>query len=484
VNKAIKWVVLVLVLAGAGWFFFVRDTAPAEAPRQSLTTAPAERRDISISAEATGVLEPIRTVEVKSRASGEVLKVAAQTGDKVTAGSLLAEIDPRDVENAYQQAVADLEAARVKASTSGAQRKRLEALRQSGVITQQEFEAAYETAASAQAALVRAQTNLQLAKEQRADATIKAPIDGTIIERTVEPGVIIASATQNVSGGTTLFKMADLGAMQVRTSIDETDIGKVVPGQEVEVRVEAFQNRVFRGEVLKIEPQSVTEQSVTMFPVLVSIDNRRGFLMPGMNAEVTIKVADAKNALTVPVGAVVSMRQARTTARLFGVPDEAMTEVLRRPDRAGGDAVRDPEQAPGADGARAAPVAALPESEGAVLTRAARGVRGSGDGPSAGGAEAPAASEEAERSAATQRPGVVFVAQPDGTHQPRRVMVGLSDWDYAQVLSGLEEGERVGLVSAVQLNQSNQERNERMRQRMGGPMGAGGGGGGPRGPRR
>ena len=337
-KQRIGWAALVVaVIAGGGWAWLGREPAEAASATGPKTEA-AARRSIEINAEASGVLEPILTVEVKSRASGEVKSVNAETGDRIEAGTLLAEIDPRDVENAWLQAVADLEAARVKSSTTGAQQKRLETLRQSGVITQQEYEGAYEAASSAKAALVRAQTNLQLAKERRSDSTIRAPIAGTIIERTVEPGVIIASATQNVSGGTTLFKMADLSAMQVRAKVDETDIGKVAPGQTVAVKVEAYPGRSFRGEVLKIEPQSVIEQNVTMFPVIVRLSNAEGLLRPGMNAEVTIQVARQRDALTVPAGAVVTMRQARATARMLGLSDEAIASTLRPPQRAHPDA--------------------------------------------------------------------------------------------------------------------------------------------------
>ena len=88
------------------------------------------------------------------------------------------------------------------------------------------------------------------------DTDVRAPITGTIIEKTVEPGTVIASTTQNVSGGTTLMKMADLTTVQVRTRVDETDIGKIQPGMRTRVTVAAYPNQPFDGEVLKIEPQA------------------------------------------------------------------------------------------------------------------------------------------------------------------------------------------------------------------------------------
>ena len=121
-----------------------------------------------------------------------------------------------------------------------------------------------------------------------------APITGTIIEKTVERGQVISSPTSDVGGGTVLLKMADLNLVQVRTLVDETDIGKIQAGQRATVTVDAYPNRPFEGTVLKIEPQAETEQNVTMFPVLVRIENRNGLLRPGMNAEVEIHVGRAR----------------------------------------------------------------------------------------------------------------------------------------------------------------------------------------------
>ena len=103
---------------------------------------------------------------------------------------------------------------------------------------------------------------------------------------------MITSTTQAVSGGTMLMKMADLTTVQVRTRVDETDIGKIQPGMPTRVTVAAYPNQPFDGEVLKIEPQAIVEQNVTMFSVLIKIANRGGLLKPGMNADVQIQIAN------------------------------------------------------------------------------------------------------------------------------------------------------------------------------------------------
>jgi HlyD family secretion protein len=263
---------------------------------------------------------------VKSKASGEVLGLFVETGDNVPRGTTLAQIDPRDVQNALDQAQADLEVAEVQAQTAGAHRERTEALRQANVVTQQEYENAIQSAANARASLVRAQTNLQLARERRGDVSIDAPIAGTVIERTVEVGQIIASATSNVSGGTTLLRMADLSEMQVRALVDETDIGQVMAGQDVEVSVDAYPDRVFSGRVLKIEPQAVVEQNVTMFPVLVRLQNLEGLLRPGMNASIAVRISEKLGVPTVPNEAVVAPQDAAGVAAALGIDPSGLEE--------------------------------------------------------------------------------------------------------------------------------------------------------------
>lgn len=473
-SKKVILVIGVLAVAAAG-VYFVRGRSAQKTSQRELPTAEAKRLDLEIVAEASGLLEPIRVVEVKSKASGEVLRVLVETGSKVEQGDLLTEIDPRDVQNALTQAEADLESAQVRLKTVEAQRQRMEALRATGVVTQQELETAVDSAATARAALVRADTNLQLARERRKDVTIRAPIAGTILERTIEPGLIIASATSNVSGGTTLFKMADMAEMQVRAKIDETDIGKIHSGQEARVSLEAYPSRNFIGEVVKIEPQAVVEQNVTLFPVLIRLKNPEGLLKPGMNAEVSIEIASRENVVTVPNTAVVSPREAASAAATLGL-DEAAVRATLRP--GGASPASGQEQPPGDQGQQANSQGQQPNGQ--VVQAAAQGQQPTGQEPQ------PSGSRRQRGGNPDRRPGVVFVQQ-EGGPQPRRVLLGLSDWENSEVISGLEAGEKVLLVSVAQLQQQQQQSVERMRQRTGGVIpGAGGGarGGGGGGGRR
>jgi HlyD family secretion protein len=275
-----------------------------------------------ITAEATGNVEPVRKIEVKSKASGEVLRLHVDVGDLVQPGDLLAEIDPRDVINAFEQAVADLNVSRIRAEISEAQLERSTRLFEAGVITEQEFEGQRSDYANAQASLVKAETNKELRELQRYDVTIRAPSAGTILTRNVEEGTVIQSASSNVSGGTALFVMADLNEVQIRVLVDETDMGQIQPGQETSVAVEAYPGRTFPGVVEKMEPQAVNQQNVTMFPVIVRLDNRQGLLKPGMNAEVETLLVERPNVLIVPNNAVVQPTEVAPAASVLGLDPE------------------------------------------------------------------------------------------------------------------------------------------------------------------
>ncbi|TVP50025.1 MAG: efflux RND transporter periplasmic adaptor subunit, partial [Gemmatimonadales bacterium] len=261
-------------------------------PAPTLSTSDVIRRNLQITAEATGTLEPIRTIEVKSKASGEVQQVMVDTGDRVEPGTLLVTIDARDVQNDYDQSEADHEVAQERLNISENQLRRSEELLAAGVITRQEHEGRNLEFANARAALVRAQTNLELARLRLQDVTIRSPLHGTVLSKTVEEGAVIQSASGSVSGGTTLLTIANLDIVQVRTLIDQTDVGRLEAGMTAHVRVEALPDRMFEGKVEKIEPQAVVQQNVIMFPVVVHLDNPDGLLKPGMSAEVTVIVAE------------------------------------------------------------------------------------------------------------------------------------------------------------------------------------------------
>jgi HlyD family secretion protein len=491
----------------------------SEAP--SLQAQPVVRQNMRITAEATGNVEPVREVEVKSKASGEVLRLHVDVGDEVQPGDLLAEIDPRDVINAYEQAVADLNVAQVRAEISEAQLQRATALFEAKVITEQEFESQRSDYANTQASLVKAETNKELRELQRYDVTIRAPSAGTILTRNVEEGTVIQSASSNVSGGTALFVMADLNEVQIRVLVDETDMGQIRPGLEASVEVEAYPGRVFPGVVEKMEPQAVNQQNVTMFPVIVRLDNRNGMLKPGMNAEVETLLVERPNSLVVPNNAVVQPTEVAPAAAVLGMDPEieldyslyarlaeeaGLGSIRMRGARGGmgergGDTGGQPSVSPpqagavgqqevgdSASAARSNRRAMMQELRAKVesgeitqdsldaVTASFRAQMGS-QAPGSGLVDAGAMTEMNPalsgllNTSATPRPAVAFVMLPDSTLELRQVLMGVNDWDNTEILAGLEEGEMVALIGVAQLMQEQEDMRNRMMGRGMMPMG-------------
>jgi len=421
-----------------------------------------------ITADAIGNVEPIRRVEVKSKASGEILRLYVAVGDEVRLGELLAEIDPRDVRNASDQAKADIEVAETRFDISKAQLERSEELMASGVISPQEHESRNLEFANSRATLIKAQTNMELAELRLEDVTIRAPVAGTILEKSVEEGQVIQSASQNVSSGTTLLVMANLDLIQVRTWLDESEMGEIVPNMTAVVKVDAYPNRTFVGVVDKIEPQAVVQQNVTLFPVIVRLDNASRLLRPGMNTEVGIEIAEVPDVLLIPNNAVVMPQDAVPAAMVLGLDADAIdmqSMFAGGRGRGGGYGAR-------TEGAR--PAGANRGGEGGYAREGqgrSRALHQSGDGTVAAQHRGGPTTAGPMRGA---RRAVAFVVGEDGAIEPRAVMTGWNDWDYTQVVSGLNEGDLVALIGLAQLQARQEEFLDRIRSRSG-PLGSRGG---------
>ena len=191
----------------------------AEQPLK-ISTAAVERRTIVVQAEATGIIEPINVVEVKSRASGQIIEMPVETGSLVTPGSLIVQLDTRDVQNQFDQAKADLQSSEASLAVAEQNKKRSDDLFRGQIITAQENEQAGLTYQNALANIVRARTNLDLAQQRLEDARVVAPVRGTIISKPVALGQVIQSGTQAVGGGTTIVQMADLTKVRARAMVN------------------------------------------------------------------------------------------------------------------------------------------------------------------------------------------------------------------------------------------------------------------------
>jgi HlyD family secretion protein len=251
-----------------------------------------------------------------------------------------------------------------------------------------------------------------------------------VIAKNVELGTVISSPTKDVGGGTVLLTMANLDTVQIRTRVDETDIGKIQPGLQATITVEAYPNRMFSGRVLKIEPQATVEQNVTMFPALVRIANPGHVLMPGMNAEVEIHIGRREDVVAVPYAALRTPRDLSSAVGVLGLDPKQVEEALGRSRRpAAGDSAR-----ARPDSTRARPAGGRPRGGG--------GAGGSGS-------------------------FIVFVLR-DGRPEPTMIRTGLTDLDFMEVLDGVAPGDTVAVLPSASLVDSQERMRERIERLTGG----------------
>lgn len=446
-----------------------------EAPLPVYQAEAVEKRDIIVTAQAAGAIYPDTVVEVKSKASGEVLDIRVETGQEVTRGTLMVRIDRRIPLNRVSQAQAqyDVALARLKNAESVAQRSK--ELLAAQAITQQEYESSQLEVANTRAQVIQTRVELENARISLNDTDVSAPMNGTVIRKSVERGAVISSPTSDVGGGTVLLTMADLTLVQVKTFVDETDIGKLQPGMTADVTVEAFPNRPFKGEVLKIEPQADTIQNVTMFPVLVRIPNADGALKPGMNAEVRINVGRANDVIAVPNAALRTERDVTSAATVLGIGEADLQRMLEEARTASAGAAS-------ADSARADTImrtsnASAPRDSGARRPGTApRGAPAQAGGAAPNGMQPRGASPQAGggRMGGSRRAGgaggryIVFTLR-DGKPTPVYVTTGITDLDYTEVKSGLAVGDSVLMLPSASLIQSQQNLQERMGRNAGLP---------------
>ena len=295
----------------------------------ALPTTTVSKGDIAVRVQATGIVEPINPVDIKSKASGQIIQMPVEVGNVVKKGQTLAQVDPRDVKNKYDQAVADDLVSVAGLEKALRDRARKDSLFAKHVITASEHDSTRSSYSAALSDLASSRANLDLAKQMLEDASVEAPISGTIISRPITNGMLITSNT-SANGGTTLMTLADLSVVRMRVTIDEVEMANVRVGEAATVAVDAFPDHPFDGVIEKIEPQATVTQGVTFFPVMVSIPNKEGLLMPGMNGEVTIKAADLHNVIQVPIDAIRATNELAPVTRMFNIPIDTLTGELRR----------------------------------------------------------------------------------------------------------------------------------------------------------
>ncbi len=363
-----KWVVLlVLASAGGGWWWWRgRNGSATDATPPKL--AKVERGDIEVLVVANGVVRPRASIEVKSKASGRVVSYQYGEGSPVTKGKLLVELDKAmeqrnvrkeeislrtaqaklrqaeadtlvlksDLQKALRNAEAEMDSAAMDRQTLEERLRRLRELFDQKLASREELETSENALKATQSRERQAQANKEYAKDQEhaiakkqsevdlakaeverqellveeanerlADTKVPSPMDGILIQKNVDEGQIISSGVSAVSGGTVLGIVADLSQMYVEASVDETDIGKVKIDDRATVTADSYPKSTFTGKVVHIAPQGEVEANITIFKVLVLLDDTaREKLRPMMSTKVEVAVDGKKGVLRVPSDAV------------------------------------------------------------------------------------------------------------------------------------------------------------------------------------
>ncbi len=400
-RKLVVILVVVLVAAAVGVFLLTR---PKKARYKTSVVA---RGDVSVSVSATGTVNPVNQVTVGSQVSGTLEKVLVDFNDHVTAGQVLARIDPRNYQSALEQAKANLASAQASLTQAQLTSARAETLYASGLMAYSDY--------------LQAKTDLELAKAKRdqvhasydqaqtnlAYTTITAPMSGIVVAREVDAGQTVAASLQSPN----LFTIADLSEMQVEVSIDEADVGKLDTGLTATFNVDAYPESAFAGKLVQVRNQPVVSSNVTTYIGIVRVANPGMLLKPGMTANVKIIVWAVDNVLTVPNAAL-----ATKLASTLGFSSAARSQT---------------------------------SGQSGVNRRNATGAgqrRGFRPGATAAGdSSRPGARPDTAARAAAVTPAVtktVYVLQ-NGKPVPREVEIGMADGANTEVVRGLEEGELV-----------------------------------------
>lgn len=325
------------------------------------------RGDVARSVVATGKIQPITKVEVKSKASGIVEKLYVDINNRVRKGQPLAQLDQQEIRAQVEAQRAQLAAAQANVSTFQANivQDKVNAaapdlpmykatldrnvqMAKEGVVSQQALDNAnrdYLAAVNkrdaaraqigvdqaklkqARAEVMQAQAGLRQLEEQLSYTTIVAPMDGVILSRDVEIGDAVSSILVLGSTATLVMTEGDVNKVYVKGKVDEADIAHVYLGQPARIKVESFRDRVFSGKVTKIAPLGVEKDNVTTFEVRVSIDNPGGELKANMTANAEILLDEHKNVLLVPENAIVYDNKKNA---FVDVPDKGRKDGVRK----------------------------------------------------------------------------------------------------------------------------------------------------------
>ncbi len=296
----ITGIILVSAIAGITIFFLVSNGSDSGRNKVKFKEVIVERGTFQIIVMANGIVKSIDRIEIKSKASGEIVELPVEEGDFISQGDLIARLDQKDERAEVAQAQADFDIAKAELKQAQSTFDRRNQLFQDNLISEEEQGQIELGLAVAKGKVIQATTSLERAQERLSEAVVRAPINGIILQKYVEKGQIIASGVSNVSGGTPIVDIADMSSVYIETGIDEIDIGKVQIGQSATVIADAYPELKFNGKIVRIAPEARIEQNVTLFDLIVEVKNNDGKLKSGMNTRVEIEIVKKENVLLAP----------------------------------------------------------------------------------------------------------------------------------------------------------------------------------------
>ena len=389
----IKWtiiafVVVAVAIGGLGYFKHGHADAP------DYQTATVTRGDLTQVVTATGTLNPVVNVTVGSQVSGRISKLNVDFNSVVTSNEVIAEIDPATYQAAVEQARADLANARANLELQQVEANRTSDLFTNKLVSGSDYDTAIATLHEAEATVKIKQASLDNAIVNLGYCKILSPVDGVVISRAVDLGQTVASSFNTP----TLFQIAnDLTKMQIDSSVAEADVGGIVEGQAVDFTVDAYPYRSFHGGVTQVRNSPTTVNNVVTYDCVIGVTNSDYKLKPGMTANVSVVIAEREAVLTIPNSA---LRFHPMNGGIVPTNTAApqMTQATNNSIQAGGS---------------------------------------SGQGHRGGGGHAHG-----------ERPVLhtVYVLSGDGANaklQPVQIKTGISDGISTEVLSGLNEGDKV-----------------------------------------
>ncbi|MBI3586276.1 MAG: efflux RND transporter periplasmic adaptor subunit [Ignavibacteriales bacterium] len=506
-KKLIIYIAIGVVAVGGLGYYFLGNNKKVEAvpTGQVQRIIKVMRGDLNLSVSANGVVQPINKVEIKSKASGQILELNFVEGQSVKKGELLIALDQTLTKNDHDQAKADLALAEAALSQSNNNYKRAQGLFEKKLISPQELDQSKVDFVRSQSQLVKAKAALSSAADRLRDTRIVAPTSGVILTKNVDPGQIIASGVSNVGGGTILATVANMDEVNVETNVDEVDIGKVKVGQQAKVVADAYPDDSFPGEVVRIAPLGKTQQNVTTFNVIILVKNIGGKLKAGMSTSVEIEIFRRQQVLLVPNEALKDPRSEAGRALLASFQQNGGAEKKEGAVKA--DSAKK-ESADSASGTRtdframrekmqnASPeerqklqaqmrqqfqermAKMSPEERQNLMNRMQQRNDGQGQGGGGfmmfgGGGDAGGGMRQRRESQVGNENEVkqrVIVVKDGDQFVPKIIKVGASNFDYSEVFDGLKEGDEIQITTVSRAKIAAEQMNDRMRsmQSMGG----------------